>query len=126
MPETLFLIKFRPQPATLLKKRLWHRCFPVNFVKFLRTLFLQNTSSGYFYLSLFILDCDFSCGEEDEPVCGSDNKMYPNHCKMELQSCKSGQIITASQKERCLKGRKVSTNFQQVKILVVWLVLFYL
>ena len=25
--------------ATLLKKRLWHRCFPVNFVKFLRTPF---------------------------------------------------------------------------------------
>ena len=30
--------------ATLLKKRLWHKCFPVNFVKFLRTPFLQNTS----------------------------------------------------------------------------------
>ena len=30
--------------ATLLKKRLWHRCFLVNFVKFLRTPFLQNTS----------------------------------------------------------------------------------
>ena len=28
----------------LLKKRLWHRCFPVNFAKFLRTPFLQNTS----------------------------------------------------------------------------------
>ena len=27
-----------------LKKRLWHRCFPVDFVKFLRTPFLQNTS----------------------------------------------------------------------------------
>ena len=25
--------------ATLLKKRLWHECFPVNFVKFLRTPF---------------------------------------------------------------------------------------
>ena len=25
--------------TTLLKKRLWHRCFPVNFVKFLRTPF---------------------------------------------------------------------------------------
>ena len=24
--------------------KLWHRCFPVNFVKFLRTPFLQNTS----------------------------------------------------------------------------------
>ena len=31
------------RPATLLKKRLWNRCFPVNFAKFLRTLFLQNT-----------------------------------------------------------------------------------
>ena len=29
--------------TTLLKKRLWHRCFPVNFAKFLRTPFLQNT-----------------------------------------------------------------------------------
>ena len=36
------------RPATLLKKRLWHRCFPVNFVKFLRTPFLQNTSDGCF------------------------------------------------------------------------------
>ena len=31
-------------PATLLKKRLWHKCFPVNFVKFQRTPFLHNTS----------------------------------------------------------------------------------
>ena len=38
------------EPATLFKKRLWHRCFPVNFVKFLRTPFLQNTSGGCFYL----------------------------------------------------------------------------
>ena len=28
--------------ATLLKKRLWHRCFPVNFAKFLRTPFLTE------------------------------------------------------------------------------------
>ena len=31
------------RPATLLKLRLWHRCFPVNFAKFLRTPILQNT-----------------------------------------------------------------------------------
>ena len=37
MPESLFY-------ATLLKKRLWHRCFPVNVVKFLRTPFLTNVS----------------------------------------------------------------------------------
>ena len=32
------------RPATLLKKRLWRSRFPVNIAKFLRTLFLQNTS----------------------------------------------------------------------------------
>ena len=30
--------------ATLLEKRLWNRCFPVNFAAFLRTPFLENTS----------------------------------------------------------------------------------
>ena len=40
------------RPANLLKKRLWHRCFPVNFTKFLRTPFLQNTSGR---LLLFIV-----------------------------------------------------------------------
>ena len=41
--------------ATLLRKRLWHRCFPVVFVKFLRTPFctehLWATASGH------ICDC---------------------------------------------------------------------
>ena len=32
------------RPATLLKKRLQQRCFPVNFATFLRTPSLQNTS----------------------------------------------------------------------------------
>ena len=30
------------RPATLLKRRLWHRCFPVNFAKFVRTYFLTE------------------------------------------------------------------------------------
>ena len=30
------------RPATLLKKWLWHRCFPVNFAKFLRRPFLTK------------------------------------------------------------------------------------
>ena len=32
------------KPETLLKRRLWHRYFPVKFTKFLRTPFLWNTS----------------------------------------------------------------------------------
>ena len=31
-----------PRPATLLEKRLWHRCFPVKFEKFLRAPNLKN------------------------------------------------------------------------------------
>ena len=33
----------------VIKKRLWHRCFPVNFAKFLRKPFLQNASGGCFW-----------------------------------------------------------------------------
>ena len=32
------------RPAVLLKRRLWHRRFPVNFVKLLKTPFIQETS----------------------------------------------------------------------------------
>ena len=35
-------------PATLLKKKIQHWCFLVNFAKFFRTPFLQNTSSNCF------------------------------------------------------------------------------
>ena len=36
------------KPATLLKKRPWRRCFPVNLSIFLRTPFLQNTPGRLF------------------------------------------------------------------------------
>ena len=42
VPESKSHLSLRP--TTLLKKRVWHRCFPVNFAKFLRKPFLQNTS----------------------------------------------------------------------------------
>ena len=46
--------------ATLLKKRLQHRCLPGNFVKFLGTLFLRNTSVGCFcHTSLFMVQQPF-------------------------------------------------------------------
>ena len=35
---------FKLKPATLSKKKLRHRCFPVNFAKFWRAPFLRNTS----------------------------------------------------------------------------------
>ena len=41
VPESLFLKSCRTQPATLLKKRPQHRCFPVTFMKFLGTPFYR-------------------------------------------------------------------------------------
>ena len=43
--QIIFLIKLQAsdhRPTTLLKKNLWNRCFPVNFVKFLRTPFYRT------------------------------------------------------------------------------------
>ena len=43
--QSLFVNKVTGlRPAILLKKRLWYRYFPVNFAKFPRTAFSQNTS----------------------------------------------------------------------------------
>ena len=39
-PGSVLLKRLRP--AILLKERLWHRCFPVNFTKILRTPFLTE------------------------------------------------------------------------------------
>ena len=36
------------RPKCLLKKKLQHRCFPLNLVKFFRNSFLKNTSGGCF------------------------------------------------------------------------------
>ena len=41
------------RPATLLTKRLWHRCFPVNFVKLLRTPILKE--------HLWWVHCSLTC-----------------------------------------------------------------
>ena len=41
--------------ATFLTKRLWHRCFHVNFLRFLRTPFLQNTSRRTWAKNIFFV-----------------------------------------------------------------------
>ena len=46
----VFLTKMADRkPATLLKTRLWHMCFLVNFVKFLRTTFLRTPPDDCFW-----------------------------------------------------------------------------
>ena len=42
VPGTLFLIKLQAWVCNLFKKRLWYRCFSVNFARFLRTRFFTE------------------------------------------------------------------------------------
>ena len=62
--QSLFSCSLRP--ATLLEKRLWHSCFPVNFAKFLRTPVLQNTSRRLL-LSLLLVQIMISfCSQQQK------------------------------------------------------------
>ena len=51
--QSLFFNKSCLWPATLLKKRLWRRCFSVDFAKFLRTPFLQTPLADCFCFLLY-------------------------------------------------------------------------
>ena len=47
VPKSCFLIKLKAKkPATLFKKRLWHRRFQVHFAKFLTSVFFYRTPPG--------------------------------------------------------------------------------
>ena len=94
------------RPATLLKKSLWHRCFPMNFAKFLRTPFyrtpLDDCFCSYFslvfiikmflhccYVSLvhlIVLDIQHSnyCNTNENLFQSPEPPGYTQYCKMEL------------------------------------------
>ena len=63
------------RPATLLKKRLWHTCFPVNFAKFLRTPFLQNIS-GRLILDIIELFKDHESIQKSKLANFNYNKVF--------------------------------------------------
>ena len=56
MPESLFQQSCRPLQQ-ILQKRLWYRYFPVNFAKFLKTPFLQNTFGRLLPEKLLFQNC---------------------------------------------------------------------
>ena len=71
MCQSLFFNKVAGLSPVTLSKRDSHRCFPVNFAKFLRTPFLQNSSGGCFcffrvFLEFFLLFFDDVMDEECE------------------------------------------------------------
>ena len=49
-----FFDKVVSNVCTLLKKKLWHRCFSLIFAKFLRTPFLQNIFGDCFWVLTYV------------------------------------------------------------------------
>ena len=62
--QSLFFNKVEGlRPGTLLIKRLWHKCFPVNFGKFLRTPFYRTSLDDCFCIwdtFLYGTSCNFN------------------------------------------------------------------
>ena len=52
-----FLKKLQTMACNFIKKRLWHKCFPVNFAKFLRTPFLTEHLWWLLLLLLVVICC---------------------------------------------------------------------
>ena len=52
------------RPAALLKQRLWHRCFPVNFAKFLRTSFVVEHLWW-----LLLIQSQYILEQKNPPIC---------------------------------------------------------
>ena len=97
------------RPATLLKKSLWHRCFPVNFAKFLRTPFLQNTSGRL--LLIFI-----KINEEIKGLNFFENSFlytaYPNDATFFLKDTRS--VKTLLMRSICFIFFWTKTKFDKV------------
>ena len=68
----------RPGPATFLKKRLWHRCFPVKFVKFSRTPSSQSTSKQ---LLLRLIKCEIHIVRSSHQSCSIKKVVLKNFTK---------------------------------------------
>ena len=62
--------------GTLLKKRLWHRCFPVNFAKFLGTIFFTE---HLWWMRLYIATLDVTTDRRKYNLNGNGRKNTGKH-----------------------------------------------
>ena len=84
--QSLFLIKLQASSCNFIKKRLWQRCFLVNFVKFLRMAFLQNSfgrlllkTSIYKYLQFWIPAIQNHIGKAVKQKCWEITWIFLTH-----------------------------------------------
>ena len=72
----------KKKPATLLKKRHWHRCFHLNFVKFLRASFYRTplvVASAIILILFVMVTPDVFLGKGIVKICSKVTGEHP--CK---------------------------------------------
>ena len=47
--------------------------------------------------------CPEECVKFDSPVCGSDDKVYPNECELNVQACRRQAVIVVVSQGECSK-----------------------
>ena len=95
--------------STLLKKRLWRRCFPVNFAKFLRETFLTEYLQWLllWFKKYSWLYYDIKKGSLTYHKCKQQNKesnFYAERCK--------GIFLQSG----CKNWKKTTENFDQYEV----------
>ena len=96
-------------PANLLKKRLWHRCLPVNFPKFLRTPFFTE------HLWRLLLNVGEWCELLDERLARFDG--FAGKLKEELSIASDREEAEARRKEDLTQEERFRRRMEEeVKI----------
>ena len=87
---SLFLIKLHAWLAALLKKRLWYKCFSVNFAKLLRTPFFVQ------HLRWLLLSDIYH--NNDQNNCKIDSSVTRNYSQTEaaIRRCSQKQLFSLS------------------------------
>ena len=99
--------------AALLKNILWHKCFPVNFVKFLRALFYR-TPLGDCFCHTLVEYGDLSVNLSPWPPCPQDlnwTLTFKTRCGLLLKALEtfnlypvSGKFLTFCYEEYVIRG----------------------
>ena len=97
------------RPANLLKKKLWHRYFPVNFAEFLRTPFLTEHLRQ---LLLFLLSDNF----KDSLVNSLHHQKLANRCFIAIKELNGITVRVFFEK----KTSKKNTYTVMVRIIITF------
>ena len=117
-----FFIKLQVcKPATLLKKKLWHRCFPVNFMKFLKTFFFHRTppvaasKSSKMLILILLLEGKFErIIKNRKNDCFEKSEVVVRRCsvkKMFLEISQNSQENTCVRDSFLIKLQALACNF---------------